>query len=49
MTAKVIVVEPERYQQWLEDQKSGIDDARKQVQEQRDEFQASEGSGTGSG
>jgi cytochrome c oxidase subunit 2 len=49
MTAKVIVVEPDDYRQWIEEQKSLIDEARKEVQKQREELQASEGSDTSSG
>jgi cytochrome c oxidase subunit II len=41
MTAKVIVVEPDRYQKWVTDQKNLIAEARKLVQEQRKKLQAS--------
>ncbi len=35
MTAKVIVVEPDRYEQWVDDQKRLIEEAQKKVQEQK--------------
>jgi heme/copper-type cytochrome/quinol oxidase subunit 2 len=47
MTAKVIVVEPERYEAWVENQKKLIDDARKQVAADREQFSATAG-GSGS-
>jgi cytochrome c oxidase subunit II len=40
MTAKVIVVEPDRYQQWLGDQKREIAEAQKLVQERKKQLQA---------
>jgi cytochrome c oxidase subunit II len=39
MTAKVIVVEPERYQAWVEQQKRLIAEAQEAVQKQRKRFQ----------
>jgi cytochrome c oxidase subunit 2 len=49
MTAKVIVVEPDRYLQWVQGQKSAIDEARKLVQVQRKELQATNGLNPGPG
>jgi cytochrome c oxidase subunit 2 len=42
MTARVIVVEPDRYEAWVENQKNLIDDARKEAQEQRERLSAAE-------
>jgi cytochrome c oxidase subunit 2 len=39
MTAKVIVVEPDAYERWVEDQKALIDDARQAVATQREQRQ----------
>jgi cytochrome c oxidase subunit II len=47
MTAKVIVVEPDRYQQWVGEQKKLIEDARSLAQEQRKTIQASDTSTAG--
>jgi cytochrome c oxidase subunit II len=40
MTAKVIVVEPDRYEQWVEDQKRMIEEAQKEAQEQKQRLQS---------
>jgi cytochrome c oxidase subunit 2 len=45
MTARVVVLEPAAYEQWVAEQKRLIDEARKLVQQQRKEFEASGGSG----
>jgi cytochrome c oxidase subunit 2 len=47
MTAKVIVVEPDRYLQWVADQKKQIEEARTLVQEQKKKLLASEASSGG--
>jgi cytochrome c oxidase subunit 2 len=49
MTARVIVVEPDRYQQWVEEQKNLIDEARTAVQEQKKKLQSTESSSTNGG
>jgi cytochrome c oxidase subunit 2 len=36
MTARVIVVEPDRFEQWVDNQEKLIEEARSQVQEQKD-------------
>src|SRR6266540_2834436 len=41
MSAKVVVVEPAQYQQWVNRQKQLIQQAQKEVQKQRKKFQAS--------
>jgi cytochrome c oxidase subunit II len=41
MSAKVVVVEPAQYQQWVNRQKQLIQQAQKEVQKQRKQFQAS--------
>jgi cytochrome c oxidase subunit 2 len=43
MDAKVVVVEPAQYQQWVTRQKQLIADAQKEVQKQRKQFQATGG------
>jgi cytochrome c oxidase subunit II len=43
MSAKVVVVEPAQYQQWVTRQKQLIAQAQKEVQKQRKQFQASGG------
>ena len=43
MTAKVIVVEPSRYQAWVSEQKRLVQEAQKAVQVQRKRFQAAGG------
>jgi cytochrome c oxidase subunit II len=43
MTAKVVVVEPTQYQQWVTRQKQLIQQAQKEVQKQRKQFQATSG------
>jgi cytochrome c oxidase subunit 2 len=49
MTARVIVVEPDSYQQWVENQKNLIDEARKLVQVQKKKLQATASSSTSGG
>jgi cytochrome c oxidase subunit 2 len=48
MTAKVIVVEPDRYQQWVEQQKRLIEEAQQAAQRQRRQIQ-SQAQGDGGG
>ena len=43
MTAKVVVVEPDRYQQWVEDQKKQIQQAQKQVLKEKPRFEGAGG------
>jgi cytochrome c oxidase subunit 2 len=43
MSAKVIVVEPTQYEQWLSGQKRGIQEARDAVQKQRKQLQSESG------
>jgi cytochrome c oxidase subunit II len=43
MTARVIVVEPDRYDAWVETQKKLIDEARKQAQKDKPKFAAAVG------
>jgi hypothetical protein len=45
MTARVIVVEPDAYQRWVDEQKRLIDEARKLAQEQRKQFESEGGAG----
>jgi cytochrome c oxidase subunit II len=45
MTAQVIVVEPDRYDAWVENQKALIEDARKQGQKAKQRFAASQAGG----
>jgi cytochrome c oxidase subunit II len=47
MTAKVIVVEPDRFQAWVENQKKLVEQAQEQVQEQRKRFAPSGGATAG--
>jgi cytochrome c oxidase subunit 2 len=47
MTAKVIVVEPDRFKQWVANQKKLIQEAQKQVQEQKKTIGAAAGAATG--
>jgi cytochrome c oxidase subunit 2 len=49
MTAKVIVVEPEQYKTWVENQKNLIDEARKAAQQSKEGIASSSTSGTTSG
>jgi cytochrome c oxidase subunit 2 len=43
MTAKVIIVEPDQYQQWVENQKREIQQAQKQVLKERPHFEGAQG------
>jgi cytochrome c oxidase subunit 2 len=47
MTAKVIVVEPDQYQTWVENQKKLIQEAQKLVQQQRKRLPTTEGGPAG--
>jgi cytochrome c oxidase subunit 2 len=49
MTARVIVVEPGRYLQWVQEQKNAIDEARKLVQVQKKNVQSTGTPSTASG
>jgi cytochrome c oxidase subunit 2 len=40
MTAKVIVVEPDRYEQWVKDQKRLIGEAQREAQQERPRFES---------
>jgi cytochrome c oxidase subunit II len=43
MTARVVVLEPQAYEQWVDEQKRLIDEARKLAQEQRKQIQSEAG------